>query len=88
MNKTLQEQKQLLMQEFKNWYQYDSKLSREVNLTLQEKRKKDMKKKISDLIEKTKKEDSKKKANEPTKPTGNVYEQMKDIKKAQSLYIK
>ena len=79
-------------------YKYNSSLSRENNLVLQEnfninkkqerkeiKRQIDEKAKLAQELTNKIKEEEK---NEPTKPTWNVYEQIKDIKKAQSLYIK
>lgn len=44
-----------IKKEYKKWYTYKSNLSREVNFTLQNIRRKDMKEKISKLIDKRKK---------------------------------
>ena len=79
-------------------YKYNTSLSRENNLILQEKfnesKKQDRKEIKAQIDEKTKivqeltNQIKAEEKNEPIKPTGNVYEQMKEMKKAQSLYIR
>lgn len=85
--KNMIDEAKLYKSQLASWYKYNSQLSREANLSAQEKRTADLKNKIKNIATNLKPIieqimiEEKAKPLEPIKPTWNAYEQLNSFKK-------